>query len=261
MTGESVGYIEKGDGPLLAAAIHDGHVVREGLRPFLAISDAGRLREEDPWTEAWTVVAPTRIVGRRSRFELDLNRPREKAVYLEPQDSWGLKVWNADLPEQLVNESLALYDEFYADVTTLVRELVDAHGKIVVYDLHSYNHRRRGPYAEADDPKLNPDVNIGTGTMVRFRWASVIERFMEDLRGFEFRGRNLNVQENVRFFGGQLPKTLHSQFPTSVCVLSIEFKKFFMDEWTGAGFPEEIEAIQEALASTVPGVLEELAKK
>ena len=260
MSDDSGWSVEKGDGPLVAIAIHDGTFVRDELRSFLAISDAGRLREEDPWTGSWTVVAPTRIIGKRSRFEVDLNRPRDKALYLEPQDSWGLKVWNAALPTEMLRRSLEFYDEFHAQVESLVGDLVETHGKVVVFDLHSYNHRRTGPYAGVDDPESNPEVNIGTGTMDRYRWSTIVDQFIADLRSFEFRGRRFDVRENVRFFGGQLAKSLHSQFPTSVCVLSIEFKKFFMDEWTGEGYPEEIEAVQRALESTVPGVLKGLGK-
>ena len=43
-----------------------------------------------------------------------------------------------------------------------------------------------------------------------------------------------------------------------MCVIAVEFKKFFMDEWTGIGDIEKIEAIRDALQSTVPGLLKEL---
>ena len=74
--------ITKGQGPVVAAAIHDGHRVREEVSKILALTDAERLREEDPFTAIWTEVAETRIIGLQSRFEVDLNRPREKAVYI-----------------------------------------------------------------------------------------------------------------------------------------------------------------------------------
>ena len=67
------------------------------------------------------------------------------------------------------------------------------------------------------------------------------------------------MRENVKFFGGNHPRWAHGQFPDSACVLAIEFKKFFMDEWTGKPDATMVEAIGQALASTVPGVLEELA--
>jgi len=102
---EVIWRIEQGEGPVVAMAIHDGHAVRAEVRQHLALSEEVRLREEDPFTGQWTVVAPTRVVGLRSRFEVDLNRPREKAVYLTPEDAWGLKVWTGELPEDVIVRS------------------------------------------------------------------------------------------------------------------------------------------------------------
>lgn len=86
----------------------------------------------------------------------------------------------------------------------------------------------------------------------------MVERFIKDLRKFDFLGRHLDVRENVKFKGRQLARWIHEHYPDSACVLSIEFKKFFMDEWTGEGDEEQIKAIREALQSTMPGILEEL---
>ena len=257
---EDAWEIMKGNGPIVAAAIHDGNEVRPDVLPFLALSDAARLTEQDPETASWMTFASTHITGNRSRFEFDLNRPREKAVYLHPVDSWGLKVWNKELPEPLVEESLRLYDSFYSKVEALLQDLTAAHGWLVIYDLHTYNHRRRGPYADHDDAEMNPEVNVGTGTMDRHRWASVVDRFLSDLRRHDFLGRNLDVRENVKFFGGHFAQWTHHKFPDNVCVLSVEFKKFFMDEWSGEVDPAQSEAIQQALAATVPGVLKELER-
>ena len=252
--------IEEGDSPLVASAIHDGGAISSEIQPWLAISAADRLREQDPHTGGWTVIAPTRVVGQHSRFEVDLNRPRDKAVYRAPMDSWGLQVWKTELPAEVVEASLARYDAFYEAVEELLTRLVDRFGRLVVYDLHTYNRRRGGPTAAPDDPALNPDVNVGTGTMDRQRWAAIVERFLGDLRGFDFFGRQLDIRENVKFFGGHFPKWIHHRFPTSVCVLSIEWKKFFMDEWTGQVDSDQCDAIRRALASTVPGVLKELRR-
>ncbi len=94
--------------------------------------------------------------------------------------------------------------------------------------------------------------------MDRQRWEPIVERFLTDLRAFDFLGRRLDVRENVKFFGGEFAKWIHGRFPSSVCVLSIEFKKFFMDEWSGELDPIQSDAISQAVASTVAGVLEEL---
>lgn len=158
------------DGNLIATAIHDGHEVRPGVAQLLALPEPDRLREEDPYTGSWTVVAGTRIVGRRSRFEVDLNRPREKAVYRTPADAWGLRVWRSDPGENLISASLAEYDAFYSYVRGVLTGVRKRHGIFVVFDLHSYNHRRDGPDASPADPAANPEVNIGTASMDRDRW-------------------------------------------------------------------------------------------
>jgi hypothetical protein len=133
-------------------------------------------------------------------------------------------------------------------------------GRFVVLDLHTYNHRREGPEGPSADPTANPEVNVGTGTLNRQRWAPVVDRFIADLRGFDFLGRHLDVRENVKFRGGQFSRWIHETFPEAACSLAIEFKKFFMDEWTGEPDRVQVEAIRRALQSTVPGMIGGLRK-
>ena len=253
-------WIQDGDSPLVATAIHDGHRLRDEVSEALALSEEERLREEDPYTGGWTSVAETRIIARYSRFQVDLNRPREKAVYRRPEDAWGLPLWRHEPAEALVQRSLAEYDAFYAELKRVLSEVQRRHPLFVVYDLHSYNHRRGGPDAPAADPQANPEVNVGTGTLDRERWAPVVDRFIGDLKRFDYSGRQLDVRENVKFRGGHLSGWIHSGFADSACVLAIEFKKFFMDEWTGRVDERACEAIGRALRSTVPGVLEALGE-
>ena len=252
--------IDRGTGPLVAAAIHDGHAVRDELIDLLEIGEAARLQEEDPFTGLWTSVVPTRVVGQRSRFEVDLNRPRKRAVYIEPDDAWGLQVWKNPPAAAVVERSLAVYDAFYAEMKELLSDVASTCGHFVVLDLHSYNHRREGPAGPAADPEGNPEVNVGTGTIDRAQWGPLIDRFIADLSGFDFLGRHLDVRENVKFRGGHLSTWAHERFAGSGCVLAIEFKKFFMDEWTGEPDRRQVDAIGDALKATVPGILEELAK-
>src|SRR5687767_2561877 len=73
--------LHEGGGPLIATAIHAGHAISPEFAALSALSEDGRLREEDPFTDAWTVIASTRIVMRRSRFEVDVNRPRDESLY------------------------------------------------------------------------------------------------------------------------------------------------------------------------------------
>jgi len=248
--------IEYGDGPLVACAVHDGHVVRPEVADCLRLSDQQRLYEEDPYTAAWTSVAPTRIVALRSRFEVDFNRPREKAIYITPEDAWGLEVWKCSPPAEMVSKSLQAYDDFYADLHGLLERLVERHGKVVVFDLHSYNHIRGGGIPA--EPEGNPEINLGTGTMERWAWSGVVDRWLDAMRSFDYMGRRLDVRENVKFFGGQVPRWIHENFPRTVCALAIEVKKFFMNEWTGELDGEQHQTIGKVLAMAAAAVSEEL---
>lgn len=249
-----------GDGQLIATAIHDGCAVRPEVAENLALDEAARFREEDPFTGEWTSVAPTRIVGVRSRFEVDLNRPREKAVYRTPEDAWGLTVWKGTPATDLFERSLAEYDSFYRGMRNHLKQIERDYGRFVVYDLHSYNHRRDGPDGPAADPMKNPQVNVGTGTMKRQRWAPVVDTFIEALHAFDFPGGHLDVRENVKFFGGNWARWIHENFPNTGVALAIEVKKFYMDEWTGEPNRELVNAITSALRVTVPVVLDALKR-
>jgi N-formylglutamate amidohydrolase len=249
---------DRESGPLVAIAIHHGHGVRGEVAQHLFLDEEGRLREEDPFTGDWTAIAPTRIIVLRSRFEVDLNRPREKAVYRTPEDAWGLKVWKDRVPEEVFQRSLSEYDAFYSHMHELLSNIERHSGRFVVFDLHSYNHRREGPDAPAADPAMNPQVNLGTGSMDRTRWGPLVDRFIRDLRAYDFPGGRLDVRENIKFRGGNLSAWVHRVFPQTGCALAIEFKKFFMDEWTGEAKEGMVQAICAALHSVVPGLLEEL---
>jgi N-formylglutamate amidohydrolase len=252
---------EFGDGPLVACAIHDGHDVRPEVADCLRLSDGERLYEEDPYTAEWTFIAPTRVIAIRSRFELDLNRPREKAVYIVPADAWGLNVWRRLPSEAMVARSLSAYDDFYAHLRLLLERLVARHGRVVVFDLHSYNHIREGRGGATSDPQANPEINLGTGSLPRARWTAIVERWLAAMRGYDYFGRRLDVRENVKFFGGNLPGWIHQNFPETVCAMAIEVKKFFMNEWTGELDSAQHEAIGDALARAARAVRDELENR
>lgn len=250
--------IVRENGPIVATAIHDGHILRKEVAELSALTNSERLREEDPFTREWTSVGNNQIIGKISRFEVDLNRPREKAIYLVPEDAWGLKVHKSKPSQEFVIRSLSEYDTFYSTVHQIFTEIEQQFGRFVVFDLHSYNHLRQGPTNPPADPEQNPEVNIGTGSMNKKYWAPLIDRFISDLRFYNYFSRHLDVRENVKFKGGHFSKWIHQTFPDSACSISIEFKKFFMDEWTGIPDTKQLQEICKALQSTIPGVLEEL---
>jgi N-formylglutamate amidohydrolase len=107
---------------VVATAIHDGHLLRDECASGTGLDDATRLREEDPFTARIAALVPTRLIATRSRFEVDLNRPRDKAVYTCPEDAWGLACWRESPTRDLIERSLAVYDEFYATLERVLRD-------------------------------------------------------------------------------------------------------------------------------------------
>ncbi len=250
--------LRRGSGPLIGVALHAGHNLRSEIVPLLAIDEAARFREEDPYSDYWTLACGTQLLTLRSRFEADLNRPREEAVYRTPEDAWGHRIWKEAPSEAVVAGSLAEHDRFYHELEQDLRAVERQVGRFVVLEFHSYNHRRDGPEAPPADIADNPEINIGTGALDRSFWAPVIDRFIVELAGFDFLGRHLDVRENVKFRGRYLSHFVHDRFPKSGCVLAIEVKKFFMDEWTGLADTRQIAALLEGFRLAGTAIVREL---
>ena len=251
--------IASGDGPIIATAIHAGPELRHQVLELTALTDEERLREEDPFTDEWLGVGDTTIELTMSRFEVDLNRPRHSAVYVAPSDAWGLHLWTQPLPPDAIQGSQEIYDNFYAELEQACDRVAAAHGRFVVLDIHSYNHRRQGPDAPVDPPRENPEINVGTGTVDQELWGDVVDVFSSTLAEYPFDGGHLDVRENVRFRGGYMSRWINERYAGRGCALAIEVKKIYMDEWTGQGDESVIVGIGEALAAATSGVRDYLS--
>lgn len=238
---------------VVATAVHNGHDLRSALVDLIALDEPTRFREEDPHTGTLAARFASNVVVHRSRFEVDLNREREKAVYRSPEDAWGLDLWHQPLSDHQVSQSLALYDGFYADLGSALDRLVAERGGFVLYDIHSYNHRRSGPVADPEPPEENPVVNLGTGSLPE-KWKLVSEAFVEQMRQANLDGVSLDVRENVRFEGRQIARWVNETYGVTACALAIELKKVYMDEWTGEVHPDKLRQLGDALASSVGAV-------
>jgi len=233
---------------VVATAIHAGHALRDEIASLIQLSELDRLREEDPFTDRWVGIAGNRIVAHRSRFEVDLNRPRERAMYRTPADAWGLDLWKLAPPDDVVARSLELYDSFYATLGRICDDIIEANGHVVVLDLHSYNHHRAGPAAPVDDPMDNPEINLGTESIHRPGWEAVVEAFADALGAPPFYVAKLDVRFDVRFTGGHMVRWLNDRYGSRCCAIAVEVKKIYMDEWTGK--------LDEEITATIGGLLE-----
>ncbi|MBB1511570.1 N-formylglutamate amidohydrolase [Tessaracoccus sp. MC1627] len=246
-------FVGDWSGQLIATSIHAGHDLRPEIAELSILAEDDRFREEDPFTDRIASLAPARVLVHRSRFETDLNRVRERTVYRRPEDAWGLRMWSLDpLPDDVVARSLEVYDSFFAALAERLDE-VAARGPFVLYDVHSYNHRRHGEDAEAEPWEENPEVNLGTGSVDLDRFSPVVEAFRGSMQAQGF-----DIRENVKFKGQNLAWWIHDRYPGVGCVLAIEFKKTFMDEWTGEPDEARIDFLAEALGHTMDPVLQAL---
>ena len=143
--------VQRGAGPIVATAIHDGSGLRDEIRDMMKLAAPDRLREEDPFTGQAIVDVPTHIIVHRSRFEFDLNRGADGAVYETPEQCWGLDVWHAPLGDgdgrPLARHPRRIITGCSARCSTTSPPTIRASSLL---DVHSYNHRRDGPDGDAD---------------------------------------------------------------------------------------------------------------
>lgn len=243
-------FITETVSPILVTAIHDGHLMRDQVRKLSALSAEERMREEDPYTLYMAEVSENRAGTTISRFEADLNRTREKAIYRKPEDAWGLKIWTSDPSQEMVEESLKYYDSFYSELRNHLEKMIQSYGKIVVLDIHTYNHRRNGPFAEEAEASGNPEINIGSkNNSPLFR--DLLQNYIRFLSRQEINGKHPEVGENVKFDGGGMSVWIFKNFPNDVCTISLEFKKTFMDEWTGVADVNHLNSIRDAVKNSI----------
>lgn len=234
---------------VITTALHAGHELRPDVAEICALDEATRLREEDPYTDEISDIGLSRLVARASRFQVDLNRARDEAVYAGPDQAWGLDVWHRPLPAEIVEESRREHDAFYEAAARLLDAAVMRHGGFVVLDVHSYNHRRSGPDAPPAPSLTDPEVNLGTGSLRRDAFGDVACTFVEVLAE-----QGYDVRENVKFRGGHFAQWVNERYDLVGCALAIEFKKTFMDEWTGIADRTRLACARDALALAARGI-------
>ena len=96
--------------------------------------------------------------------------------------------------------------------------------------------------------------------MERSRWATILDRVISELIACEYLGRRIDVRENVKFYGGHFCRWVHDNFPSTGCAIAIEFKKFFMDEWSGQLYVDQHRDILRLLRSVASVIHEELER-
>jgi hypothetical protein len=251
--------IKRGSSPLIASAIHGGTYIREELKQLIKAEEKKLRREEDHYTERMLAFTDTFIIKNTSRFQIDINRLKEEAFYISKDDSFGIDLWKKIPPQEEIERSLKEYDGFYDDVRRFLNEQAEQYGKVILLDIHSYNYKNDD--GSEQSPAENPEINISTAGENMERWRPFVNTLIEGLRDYDFHGRSLDVRENVKFKKeGNFSQWIKKEFPESVCAMTLEIKKFYMDELTGEPYEDMIEELTKAIAHAGKKLLKELER-
>ncbi len=223
--------------PYVCGAVHDGHQFRKELWDNCLHSEYDRWFEEDPCTKEMVKTHPIVIAGCDSRFEYDLNRDPDNAIY---EDAWGKKLWREKLSAEQHAKSLSKHNNFYNVTRALISKIEEMFGVSVVYDMHSYNWQRW-------DREV-PVINLGTSNIDNDRFGESVESWRQSLSELSLPHEiEATSKINDTFFGnGYFLKFITKNFQNTL-VLATEFKKIYCDEMGQVIYPEVVAAIERQL--------------
>ena len=215
-------------------AVHDGHQFRKELWTNCLHTEYDRWYEEDPETKNMIASHPIVIAGCDSRFEYDLNRTPEEAVF---ETAWGKQLWKSPLDSNQKEKS----EQKHA----LISKLEEKFGVCIVYDMHSYNWQRW-------DREV-PTWNLGTSNVDNERFGHCIESWRNTLSSIELPNNIKQTAEiNNTFYGnGYFLKFITNNFKNTL-VLATEIAKVYCDEYNQIIFPEVVVAVENQLKDLLP---------
>ncbi len=228
--------------PYVCGAVHDGHQFRKDLWDNCLHSEYDRWYEEDPETKNMVISHPILISGCDSRFEYDLNRDPENAVF---DTAWGKQLWKNPLPEEEKVKSLQKHANFYKVVKALISKIEEKFGICVVYDMHSYNWQRW-------DREV-PTWNLGTSNIDNDRFGEQVESWRQMLASIELPNNiKQTAKVNDTFQGnGYFLKFITNTFENTL-VLATEIAKVYCDEYKQVIYPEVVAAVEQQLEALIP---------
>lgn len=213
--------------PIIGTAVHHTGYVRDGLEKRMAISREARRFEEDPGTERFLARVPHVLLPNQSRYEVDMNRPPDKAIYDGPEEAWGKEVWDQPLPRLIRERVLERWYEYHRLLDAAVEHAIDRFGRAIVLDMHSYNDRGTDPRSWMGNNR--PVVNLGTRFLrLDEDGRQLVDWTLDAFSEHTLDGQPITVGENETFVGGYLCRRLSRTYGPKCITLSIEYKKVFM---------------------------------
>lgn len=235
---------------IIGVAPHWSHRVREQLRPKLAIGDAERLYDEDPHTERFLGPFATVLAPNQSRYEIDVNRPPDVALYTRPELAWGKKVWGEELDRYERERSLEIWYEFHGFLDAVVEDSIERFGRALLFDIHSFNYQRSGPVDWREHP--DPTINLGTAHLrTDDEGEEILDWIRRRLDAFTVLGVECSFDEDAVFYGGYISRRLSRTYGPRCITVSVEFKKVFMDARSGEPDRDVLDELVEQMDALV----------
>ncbi len=237
--------------PYICGAVHDGNQFRKSLWENCLHTEYERWYEEDPCTKEMVRSHPIVIAGCDSRFEYDLNRGPENAIY---EDAWGKKLWKEPLADEEKDHSMSKHSAFFEVTHALVQKIEDKYKKAIVFDMHSYNWKRW-------DREV-PVWNLGTTQIDNNRYGGIVEAWRERLSEMNLpNGIKSTSAVNNTFYGKGFFLGYITQNFENTLVLATEIAKVYCDEYSGVIYPEVVRSVEEHLKELIPLQVEEFHDK
>lgn len=226
--------------PFVCFAVHNGNSLRKELQNNCLLDKHERWEEEDPLTLGFISSFPIVLAGLDSRYEYDLNRNEQEAIY---EIAWDKKVWKQPLNEKAISVSIQKHRNFYRVVNALIKKLEDSFSSVLVFDIHAFNYKRY--------ERKTPVFNIGTELINKDEFQSFISYWVKELSKIKLPNIEISAQENDVFFGkGYLLQYITSNFKKSL-VLASEIKKVYCNESTGEIYPIVVEKLTNQLKKAI----------
>ena len=210
----------------IGAAIHNGSNLTSEFEKKILLNNSERRYEEDFITGDFIAEMPIIIIAKDSRYEYDLNRDIENSIYRE---AWGEKVWKEELTKKQKEKSYIKHENFYKVIETLIETIETNFGFCYIYDIHSYNYKRRIDFC--------PVFNIGTSCVNKIKFEQQIKNWEKELKNISIPFIKNTLKLNAPFNGsGYFPKHISLKFNNTL-VFSTEIKKIYCKEKTGIIYP------------------------
>lgn len=237
--------------PFICAAVHDGHQFRKSLWKNCIHTEYERWYEEDPCTKQMVQSNPIVLAGCDSRFEYDLNRPPETAIF---DTAWGKQLWKVPLHQNEKQVSLKKHSNFYRIAHALVKKIEELHGRAIVYDMHSYNWKRWN--------RAVPTWNLGTSNIDNERFGAIVHAWSKKLGSIElpYDLPQISLINDTFQGNGHFLKYITENFKNTL-VLATEIAKIYCDELTGVIYPEVVKTVEEQLKQLIPLQTEEFLQQ